>query len=63
MVADDSGQKGVETSPVVTENVVDPAVGQEEARFKTIDAGMNEYLKLLYAKIKAAVRSIKNKNS
>ena len=46
---------------------MDLVVGSDEARFKAIDVGILQYLKLvhteLYDKLKAAVHSIKRKNS
>ena len=47
-------------------NGVNSGVDADVTQFKLIDAGILQYLKLvhteLYEKLKAAVRSIKNKN-
>jgi hypothetical protein len=54
----------VENPLAVNDNNVDPVGEPEKTRFKAIDVGILQYLKLvhteLYEKLKAAVRSIKN---
>jgi len=57
----------VESPSAVNGNNADPVGEPEKTRFKAIDVGVLQYLKLvhteLYEKLKAAVHSIKRKNN
>lgn len=64
MAAGNYVPEGVESSSVVNGNNVGPVSESGKTRFKAIDVGVLQYLKMvhteLYEKLKAAVRSIKN---